>query len=177
MWLPLVRFCDFWRGATGGRFRGLGELFLGVLRQLLGTGEKPLEFVFAAVKIAVVGGIASADARTIQINSTAIVGPKVLATVGQPDVPLPFLDENRHVLVTQIPADVVVFAARRRIVDGQGKIPATQGGALRTKRLGHKTTFDSGFYFRTQVAGGGAGSAEPQQSLIFCSAQVNSAGA
>src|SRR5437764_106404 len=84
--------------------------------QLLGTGEQHFEIVFAAMVIAVVGGIAPADARAGFVDAAAIVRLQMFAPAHDADVPLLFLDERDDVLVAEIPADVVVIFGRGGIV-------------------------------------------------------------
>ena len=98
-----------------------------------------LIIVLTVDKVAIGVFVLAADARTLVIDVAPIVRlGEMPALVFDVDVPIPFLDEDRNILVTQIPADIVEILPRLRCFNGQRKIPTTQPRALMTMTLfGH----------------------------------------
>ncbi|MGC4033018.1 MAG: hypothetical protein QM754_15035 [Tepidisphaeraceae bacterium] len=65
--------------------------------------------------------------RAVEVNAAAVVRLQVFATAENADVPLLFLYEHDNIFVHEVPADVVIFACRFRVIDRKGDIPAAQG--------------------------------------------------
>jgi mannose-6-phosphate isomerase-like protein (cupin superfamily) len=62
----------------------------------------------------------------------------MLAAVEDSDVPLLLLDEDHHVFMAQIPADVIVILGGVGIVDRKGEISAAESGTAIAEGFGHQ---------------------------------------
>ncbi len=94
--------------------------------------------VVAAVVVAVVFGVASADAWAVFVDIAAVVFVEVLASAGDVDVPVAFFDEDADALVCEVPPDVVKIGLGGGRFDGQGEVSAAEAGTFFTERLGHR---------------------------------------
>ena len=83
--------------------------------------------------VAVFRGIFPADLGPRFINPAPIISLQMLATRIDPQIPLLLFDEDKYILMDEIPANVIILPAGFGLVDLQDEIPATKGGTLIAK--------------------------------------------
>ena len=105
-----------------------------VVVHLFGCFEILLVSIVVIV-LAVFRAVLGANFWSSRIDSAAIIVLQIFANGMDQQIPHPFFDKDRGVLVDQVPANHVKISSRFRHFDGNGKVPTAFRAAVIAKAL------------------------------------------
>lgn len=98
------------------------RVFVDLFRRLEILLVCPIIFVLAFIR-----RVLSADLRTSEVDTTAMIGLEMLAGGVDQQIPLVIFDEDSGCFMEQVPSDEIVILSRRGVVDRQRKVATAFG--------------------------------------------------